>query len=117
MTISLKIKKVDFYSIINYKLKFFFVIVILIFLNTGCSSNNSFEECQKMKAIDEYYSFETILGQKEYKNRIITNYVNFKDKKLKEIIKIMLIENDLEATTVNSAIAVYCQQIGYKYYN
>jgi len=69
-----------------------------------------------MKAIDEYFSFETILGQKEYKNMIISNYANFKDKELKEIIKIMLIENDLDAMTVQRSIAVYCQQIGYEYY-
>jgi hypothetical protein len=90
--------------------------IIVIFLVTGCSSSNSFEECQKLKTIDNNSNFELIYGQIEYKKSLISYYANFKDKELKEIIKIMLIENDLDATTVQRSIAVYCQQIGYEYY-
>lgn len=96
------------------------IILVSIFSTLvliGCSKNISLEECGKLNKLSEGSYFNTLLGQETFKSLIISNYVNYEDEKLKEIIKIMLIENDLDALTVNNSIASYCQQIGFKYYD
>jgi hypothetical protein len=95
------------------------VIVVLTSLLTlfGCSKNNTFEDCRKIKALSDGPYFISLGGQDTFKSLIISNYVNYKDEEIKKIIKSMLIENDLDALTVNNSFAIYCQQKGIDYFN